>query len=257
MATNDVIVDSETIAAAQRDSMRRKARYLDKMPKTIKIEHTKPTTQYSITQMFVLTYNNLEDEIPEQECIIDLQGEQATCEYVPFLVLKALILVGYSKDPELSKVCASLFKRILSQVTQQTDHGNVITKDNLEVYLSTLQVTTYYAKRLVEGICITAFPKKYLKLHWRQVAYCGKNKYNNAIAAGERWLDAHPEIDTVKKLDKELATAYTNAKKEKGFMHIVNKDIATKPLIGMMFLTFITDSTVLVVSNEKDSEGFM
>ena len=205
-----------------------------------------------------MTFNAVQEELPEQTCIIDLSGAKAQCDYIPFCVFKSLILIGITKDEDLAKVCSALFKNILGNVSRQTDHGVVISQESLETYIGKIQTHNMYSKSLVDGICFAAFPKQYLKLYWHQISYCGDGYYPNAIKAGDNYLNSHTDINSTKALDKVLSSSYKEARKDKAFMHCVDEKVATKPLIGMMYLTFIDDNTIFKLKDEsEDKEGFM
>ena len=251
-------VDASAILQGRIELLRKQPRHLDSRPKVLKLQHLNPTTQYGITQQFILTYNAIQEELKEQPCSINLNGIISQCDYIPFCVCKSLILMGITKDKNLADICSALFKKILGSISRQTDHGVVISKDALETFIGTIQTHNDYSRALVNGICFAAFPKQYLKLYWRQISYCGNGYYTNAIKAGERYLDSHTDVNSTKALDKVLITAYNDAKKDKAFLHCVDATVATKPLIGMMYLTFLDDNTIFQLKdNVKDEEGFM
>lgn len=244
-----------------REKIRRyeRNRHLDGPPKVIRFKQTNPTNSFSISKTFTQMVNMIKAELPAQECYIDFQGSNICCEYIPFIILKALALYSVSKDKTLSAMATKLFRTIIAKTYTNTDHGLLITKDSLEVFLETISPTKYYSKQLLLGIGISAFPKKYLKIYWHQIAYSGEDIYPNAIAAGDRYIKAHPEINDIDKLDEFVKAQYSKASKDKAFMSMFAAGVPTKALIGMTYATFIDDNTVfkLHANSEEDPGGFM
>ena len=249
-ASAEEIIQSRIIALQSAE------RTLDGPPKVIHLRHLSPTTQYGIQQIYMANYAACQDLVTEDKCQIDLNGTTAYCDVTAFLAIKALILTGISKDPDLSIACCSMFKKMIGTMSQETTTGMLITTKSLEDFVSTFKPTTYVGNCLINGIRISAFPQKYLTIYWRQIAFCGKGLYEAAIKAGEEYLSAHQEISNETGLAKVLNDAYAEAKKDPHFMACLAPGVPTKPLIGMMYLTCAKHSDVFNLKSSSN-DGFM
>jgi len=233
-------------------------RHLDGPPPTIRLSHKNVSDVYNIAQSFISMYNYIQNETPNQLCTIDLNGTSAQCDYVPFIALKTLITLSITSDQQLSKICINLFKKLLSGTSVQTDHGIVITQETFEEYISKLQLLTYYGQEILRGIRYAAYPSTYLLIYWREISFCGEDRYENAKFEGERYIIHHTEIENEKDLDDVLNKAYAEAKSKKTFLQSFNTKDVPKPLIGMMYLTFLNNPDVFkeyIINRSKD--GFM
>ena len=231
-------------------------RHLDRAPKPITLRHINPNTQFDITNSYTSLYNTVVKDFPEQQCYIELNGVTASCDYIPFVCVKSLLLSGLCKDPLLSKTCLAMFKRLVGTASMQTDHGIVITTDSFQLALSNLNIVTHYAHSIMKGIRTCAFPQSYIKMYWNEIAHVNVTPYKNACKVGEQYLAAHKEINTEEKLNELLRDAYNTAKKKKDFINTIDTTNTSKELIGMMYLTFLNNPEVFIKQTPESADGF-
>ena len=221
-------------------------RHLDKPPKQIVLKSECNLGNCSVMETFLSYYLEISGNTPQGELRLDLPKESKQLEKVPYATIKSLLYLCTHKDEALAESASKIFRAI---VLCDYEH---VTDDVLYEIIKSYKQSGYYEKELINAISKSAFHNSDTLLHWRMVSACG-GWYANAVKAGEQYIADRPDL-TAAQLEKELSAAYKEAIKDKEWMSLLVKKIPTKQLIGMMWILYPDDRSVIEPSG---SSGFM
>lgn len=231
-----------------------KPRVLDSRPKPFHLTPIGQTNTYGVADIFAQVYNLQYPRVDQtRACRVILTNTEAIVDIQPFVCLKTLLLMNINTNPELSKTCIILFKRIAAQSTEQDANGVIhITKDKFRSILLNISVSSVYAKALIKGMLICAYPDDYRTRVWYDIMGVDISRYNNLRVVGLQYIKNHPELEVESDIKKCLRSAYRDALKAKGFVKKFASDLSMEAR-GMAFLVFMNHPEIFV---EHDNSKF-
>lgn len=222
-------------------------RVLDKPIKVMNLKRSNETPVCSIGSYMTAYYNDNYGTDNVSEHFISLPQGNRPISKSTCCVLKSLLYLSTGKDTLLCKAAAELFVAIAT-----TGSGPVT--DELLYEVVSRKTNDYYTRALCESVLASVYSNTEVIMHWRQIAECG-GWYENAIEAGEKYINEMKIMD-IKTLDKLLAAAYKAVKANKKWMSLLMKNVPTKPLIGMLWILYPNNPSVLEPSKASDA-GFL
>lgn len=224
-----------------------KPRVLDKPVHQLKLSYSGQIESCGIKEKFRFYYNECYTAQDITDYVIQLpQGPRRLSRSV-YSTLKALLFLSTGRDEELCKASATMFVDIATAGNESVED-----KDLYEVV--TTKAGEYYTDTLHDAIVSAVFSSSEVLMYWRKISDCD-GYYTTAIDAGERYIKEHG-VTSTKELDKILSTAYKEAKADKKWMSMLLKNVPSKKLVGMMWLLYPQDSSV-IEPGSASSDGFM
>jgi hypothetical protein len=117
-------------------------RVLDEPPEELRLKNVLIEYQGGVRHIFRTLYAAVFQEIDQsRKCKFDILGAEMVAEIPVICTLKALLLIGVTKNPVLSSACYTMFVNITT-----AEHGTT------KAMMSRLPKDSYYTKELAKAI---------------------------------------------------------------------------------------------------------